>query len=77
MSDGPIIVTINNVTNNNNRTYNSITTNYIVKVDKRDDAPIIYRPPRVGIIQSAIEAIKALTRKKSPPIDEDELLRSV
>lgn len=75
--DRPVYISITNTYNTVNRTVNTTTNNYIVVVDKRDDAPIAYRPPRVGFVQGAIEAIKALTRKKPPPSDEDELLRSV
>lgn len=77
MSDERPVVIITNTYNTVNRSVNITTTNYITVVDKRDDAPIVYRPPRAGLIETAIEAIKALTRKKPPPDDEDELLRSV
>lgn len=75
--DRPVFISITNTYNTVNRTVNTTTNNFIVVVDERGDAPIVYRPPRIGLIQTAIEAIKALTRKKPPPSDEDELLRSV
>jgi len=78
MSDERPIVIINNTYNTVNRTVNITTNNFFVVTDERDRRPILYRcPQRVSFVNTMIEAIKALTRKKPPPGDEDELLRSV
>jgi len=77
MSEAPNIIIVTNNVKIVNNTVNNVTNNFIVVPSQRSGAPIIYDPPRTGLVQTMIEAVKALTRKKPPPSDEDELLRSV
>jgi len=77
MSDPPKIVIVTNNVKIVNNTVNNVTNNFIVVPSQRSGAPVMYDPPRTGLVQTMIEAVKAITRKKPPPSDEDELLRSV
>jgi len=77
MSEPPNIVFITNNVKIVNNTVNNVTNKFIVMTNERDVAPIVYCPPRVGLLQTMIEAVRALTRKPPPPDEADELLRSV
>jgi len=77
MSEPPKIVIVTNNVKIVNNTVNNVTNNFIVVPSQRSGAPVMYDPPRTGLVQTMIEAVKAITRKKPPPSDEDELLRSV
>ena len=77
MNEPPSIIIVTNNVKIVNNTVNNVTNNFIVVPNKRRTVPVIYARPRPGLVQTMIEAVKALTRKKPPPGEEDELLRSV